>query len=115
MYNKYGSTKTVCYQGHRHDSKKEAERCNELHFMERAGAISHLEVQKKFTLLPPRKYNKMPNERGLDYVADFVYFDSGIMVVEDCKGYKTPEYIMKRKIFKDKYCYGNDDIVFVET
>lgn len=115
MYNKYGNSKSVCYQGHVHDSKKEAERCNELHFMLKAKLISGLEVQKRFTLIPPRKYNRMPNERGVEYIADFVYMDKGVMVVEDCKGYKTPEYTIKRKMFKDKYCYDNDDILFFET
>ena len=115
MYNKYGNNKSVCGQGHVHDSKKEAERCNELYFMLKAKVISGLEVQKRFNLIPPRKYNRMPNERGVDYIADFVYIDNGVMVIEDCKGYKTPDYNIKRKMFKDKYCFGNDDIVFIET
>lgn len=115
MYNKYGNSKTICSKGHKHDSKKEAERCEELHLLERAKVITGLEVQKRFVLIPPRKYNKMPNERGLDYIADFVYIENGVMIVEDCKGYKTHEYVVKRKIFKDKYCYGNNDILFLET
>lgn len=114
-YNKYGASKTVCTSGHKHDSKKEAERCDELHWLEKAKVITGLEVQKRFTLIPPRKYNKMPNERGLDYIADFVYIENGVMVIEDCKGYKTHEYVAKRKMFKDKYCFGNNDIIFVET
>lgn len=115
MYNKYSNRKSVCMAGHIHDSKKEAERCTELNLLVKAKVISGLEVQKRFVLIPPRKYNKMPNERGLDYIADFVYMENGVMVIEDCKGYKTAEYIAKRKMFKDKYCFGNSDIVFIET
>lgn len=117
MYNKYGAKKSTCAQGHMHDSRKEAIRCNELHLLLRAKQITGLEVQKKFSLIPARQYPNMKNERSLDYVADFVYIDraSGKMIVEDCKGYKTKDYIIKRKLFKDKYCYKNGDIVFIET
>ena len=114
MYNKYGAKKCECLYGHCHDSKKEAERCNELHLLQKAGAIKNLEVQKRFQLIPPRKYNRMPNERGWDYIADFTYEENGILIVEDTKGYKTKDYIAKRKAFKDKYCFENDSIMFVE-
>ena len=117
MYNKYNANKAVCAQGHLHDSRKECIRCNELHLLQRAKQISGLEVQKKFSLVPARKYPNMKNERSLDYIADFVYVDAASkkMIVEDCKGYKTKEYIIKRKLFKDKYCYKNNAIVFIET
>lgn len=115
MYNKYGAKKAICLHGHNHDSKKEANRCDELHLLQKAKVISNLEVQKRFCLIPPRKYNRMPNERGWDYIADFAYNENGKLVVEDTKGYKTQEYIAKRKAFKDKYCYNNEGIIFIET
>lgn len=115
MYNKYGAKKSCCHYGHKHDSKRESERCEELHLLQRAHAITNLQVQKKYTLIPPRKYNKMPNERGVEYIADFVYEENGMLVVEDCKGYRTKDYIIKRKMFKDKYCAGNENIIFIET
>lgn len=38
-------------------------------------------------------------ERRAEYVADFVYFDEqGQLVVEDAKGMRTREYILKRKL-----------------
>lgn len=38
-------------------------------------------------------------ERKAEYVADFVYFNQdGRMVVEDAKGVRTREYILKRKL-----------------
>ena len=39
-------------------------------------------------------------ERECAYIADFVYFDSqsGQITVEDTKGFKTKDYIIKRKL-----------------
>lgn len=114
MAMKYNSKKCVCGQGHKHDSKKEAKRCDELTVLERIGEIQELEIQRKFVLVPSRKYEGMANERQVAYIADFCYKQDGKLIVEDTKGYKTTEYIIKRKLFKDKYC-GNGDIIFKES
>ena len=37
-------------------------------------------------------------ERATYYVADFVYEENGKKVVEDTKGVKTKDYILKRKL-----------------
>ena len=37
-------------------------------------------------------------ERGVYYIADFVYYRDGEYVVEDAKGVRTKEYIIKRKL-----------------
>jgi hypothetical protein len=37
-------------------------------------------------------------ERECSYVADFVFQENGKMVVEDTKGVKTKDYIIKRKL-----------------
>ena len=114
---KYHSQKVKCSQGHIHDSKKEAARCNELTLLQKAGQISDMKQQVKFELIPSMKYDNMPNERQCIYIADFVYFKDGVMFVEDTKGFKTPEYIIKRKLFKQKYCsdrYCGDLIIFKE-
>ena len=107
MYNKYNANKAVCAQGHLHDSRKECIRCNELHLLQRAKQISGLEVQKKFSLVPARKYPNMKNERSLDYIADFVYVDAASkkMIVEDCKGYKTEIYKIKKKLMYERFGY----------
>lgn len=89
-----------------HDSKKEAFRCNELHWEVRSGQISCLKTQISFELIPKQK-----GERGCTYKADFVYIENGQTVVEDVKGVKTKEYIIKRKLFKYKY----PDYKFIET
>ena len=36
--------------------------------------------------------------RSCSYVADFVYEQNGETVVEDTKGFRTPDYILKRKM-----------------
>lgn len=111
---KYKNKKAECLSGHVHDSRKEARRCNELAMLERLGEISGLEIQKKYVLIPARKYKNMPDERKCQYIADFVYISDGKLIVEDTKGYKTKDYIIKRKLFKDRYC-RNGDIIFKEV
>ena len=101
---KYHSEKARCSAGHLHDSKKEATRCNELMLLEKSGKIKNLRQQVRFELIPPAKYTGMPNERACVYIADFVYTQGDVIFVEDTKGFKTPEYIIKRKLFKQKYC-----------
>ena len=80
------------------DSRKEAKRYAELDLLERAGKISGLELQVKFELIPSQRVDGKVVERACHYVADFVYEENGAKVVEDVKGFKTPEYIIKRKL-----------------
>lgn len=90
---KYGNTK-VEIDGMPFDSKREAAHWQELRLMERAGEISDLRRQVRYELVP-----KLPGERPVDYIADFVYRDkNGNEVVEDVKGVRTPVYIIKRKL-----------------
>ena len=90
---KYGNVK---FRGH--DSKKEARRAQELWLLQRAGQISNLRQQVTFELIPAQYINGKCVERACRYVADFVYTQDGKTVVEDVKGYKTPDYIIKRKL-----------------
>jgi hypothetical protein len=107
---KYGNKK-VTVNGIVFDSKKEAKRYQELLLLEKAGVIKDLQRQVKYVLIPaqyegdyigPRGgYHKGKMlERECAYVADFVYFDMRIptYVVEDTKGVKTKDYIIKRKL-----------------
>ena len=43
------------------------------------------------------------NLAGVVYIADYVYFDKQTckFVVEDCKGFKTPEYKNKKTLMKN--------------
>ena len=85
------------------DSRKEANRWNELVLLERAGKISNLERQVKFELIPSQRIDGKVVERACHYVADFVYIENGNKVVEDSKGFKTQEYIIKRKLLLKEY------------
>lgn len=90
---KYGNTK-VAIDGMPFDSKREAARWQELRLLERAGEISDLRRQVRYELVP-----KLPGERPVDYIADFVYRDkNGNEVVEDAKGVRTQAYVIKRKL-----------------
>lgn len=97
--NKYRSKKTVV-DGITFDSRLEARRYQELKLMERAGEISGLQLQKQYVLIPSQKLNNKVVERAVNYIADFVYTlkSSGETVVEDTKGVKTKDYIIKRKL-----------------
>lgn len=106
---KYGNRK-IEIDGIKFDSVKEANRYNELKLIERAGKIKDLQMQVKFTLIPPlyetvgiTEKGKVKNrlvERECSYKADFVYTDleTGETIVEDTKGFKTKDYIIKRKL-----------------
>lgn len=105
---KYGSRK-VCIDGITFDSRKEYRRFCELSLLEKAGEITELQRQVKFVLIPAqyepdtigkrggKKRGKLI-ERECAYIADFVYIANGTKVVEDTKGFRTKDYIIKRKL-----------------
>ena len=102
---KYNSKKTVV-DGQTFDSKKEANRYQELLLLEKAGVIKNLSRQVKFVLIPSqRDENGKVVERECSYKADFTYEEEGGIktVVEDVKGYRTKEYIIKRKLLLYQY------------
>lgn len=111
---KYHAQKTVV-DGITFDSKKEARRYVFLKGKEKAGLITGLELQKKFLLVPEKReedYRDYSKSKGgrlvkgkvieyeVAYYADFYYFDCMTQewIVEDTKGVRTPEYIIKRKL-----------------
>ena len=105
------------------DSQKEYKRYCELLLLEKAGEITNLQRQVKFVLIPAqyepdiigkrggRKKGKLI-ERECSYIADFVYekriyrpdafeevYSTRLKtVVEDVKGVRTKDYIIKRKL-----------------
>ena len=93
---KYHAKKTVI-DGIQFDSAKEARRYIRLRALEEGGRIQHLRLQVPFELVPSFECDGV-KYRGMKYVADFVYVRNGKVVVEDCKGFKTPEYKMKKKL-----------------
>lgn len=92
------NAKNVQIDGITFDSKAEAKRYAELLMLEKSGVISDLQRQVEFTLIPAQKIDGKCVERACKYKADFVYLEDGKRVVEDVKGLKTKDYIIKRKL-----------------
>lgn len=74
-----------------------------LRLLQKAGEISGLQIQVPYLLLPSQKAFlgkvKIRTERPVKYIADFVYRDrEGNLVVEDTKGLRTTDYVIKRKL-----------------
>ncbi len=110
---KYNARKTTV-DGIKFDSKKEASRYKVLKLQEKAGEISHLQLQPKFRLLDGFKH-RGETIRPINYFADFSYIDTeGNEVVEDVKSKatKTPVYSIKKKLFLNKY---GERYLFIET
>lgn len=114
--------KKVTVGGVTYDSQKEYDRWRELCLLQRAGKITGLDRQVKFELIPAQyrtvetgeRYKRNNLARGIRagdpktkevcleqscvYIADFVYKQDGRQVVEDTKGVRTADYIIKRKL-----------------
>ena len=111
MRTKYHNRK-ITREGLTFDSLKEYRRFCELRLLEKAGEIQSLERQKPFELIPAQyeyyerygkngkrlKDGKRCIEKECAYIADFVYKEDGKDVVEDVKGMRTKEYLIKRKL-----------------
>ncbi|WP_438589950.1 DUF1064 domain-containing protein [Duncaniella muris] len=103
--NKYGAQRVG-----EHASRKEHNRAVQLKLLQRAGVISDFREQVPFELIPAQyaeggtdlkgKPLRVLIERACRYIADFVYTDNetGQTIVEDTKGVRTKEYIIKRKL-----------------
>ena len=99
---KYHNAK-VEENGETFDSFKEYNRWCELKLLERAGKIHDLKRQVTFEVVPKCTKDDGKAERAVKYIADFVYTENGRRIVEDTKGVKTPEYIIKRKLMLWRY------------
>lgn len=106
---KYGNRKVATEDG-TFDSVKEARRNAELQLLAAAGEITDLRRQVHFELIPQQREPDTIGPRGglikgkvlekaCIYVADFCYIDAdGQTVVEDTKGFRTKDYVIKRKL-----------------
>lgn len=89
---KYKAKKTSI-DGHSFDSLKEANYYEELKLRLRTEEIKGFCIQPTFILAP-----------NLKYKADFIVFNNdGTSEIIDVKGMKTKEYIVKKKVFEDKF------------
>ena len=111
MRSKYGNKKTVI-NGIEFDSKAEAERYEDLLWLEKAGTIVGLKRQVPFEIIPALVLPDGTKWSRTEYVADFRYYDTRKRewVTEDVKGFKTDVYKLKRKLM-----YKEHGIVIYET
>lgn len=100
MAHKYNARKTKCWQGHTHDSKKEASRCDVLHDEQQRGKIRNLQVQPKFEFVINGAPVKMRNGQCARYTPDFQYFEDDKSIVEDSKGMVTADFRLRSAIFR---------------
>ena len=110
-FSKYRNKKTEA-DGIIFDSRKEANYYLLLKQRLDAGEIENLRMQVPYELVPAvwktevkhlktkDKEIRKQVQRAVHYVADFVYTDtrSGEEYVVDAKGYRTKEYMLKRKM-----------------
>lgn len=97
------------------DSKREAERFDELRKQQELCAIRNLKLQPEYTL--QEAYTTPDGEKvaAIKYRADFSYernlgrdaygTERWVNVTEDAKGMRTDLYKLKSKMFLDKYGY----------
>lgn len=95
---KYGNKKSIASDGKMFPSKKECHHYEELLLLWKMGKITHPDCQVPYELIP-----KQDGERACVYFADFVYRDMpandpSTLHVEDTKGFRTKDYIIKRKL-----------------
>lgn len=108
---KFNAKRTDCSEGHSHPSAAEARRCSELHLLQRAGHITRLVIQPQYWFEIKGVPIKHDNGRRVGYKPDWKYFEGDLSVVEECKGFRTADYPLRKAIFKAFYPY----ITFRET
>lgn len=115
---KYNNTKTTRLMpgggAHTFDSKKEAERFDQLLLMQKAGQIRGLRLQAQFTLQESYITPEGDRVQAIRYVADFAYERKTsedaygcvywLPVVEDVKSRatKTQAYEIKKRLLRER-------------
>lgn len=96
---KFGNQTTV-KDGKGFESKREADRYQELSLLLAAGLIKDLRTQVPYIIVPESAHGPQ-----LVYIADFVYIDTktGKEVVEDAKGFKTAVYKLKKRLMAERH------------
>ncbi len=92
---KYRNVK-VEKNGETFDSIREYERHLVLLDMQKRGEISDLKRQPRFAL-------EVGDLCVCHYVGDWSYTESGCVVIEDCKGFKTPSFRIKWRLCQALY------------
>jgi len=87
------------YQGEHFDSKHELDDWLVLKARQELGEISDLQRQVNFPLYCQIRFRDttLGSTQVCSYIADFVYVENGQRIVQDSKGHRTREYLLKRK------------------
>lgn len=105
---KYGAKRKVV-DGIEFDSTREANVYVQLKAQQMAGKIAHLELQPEFLLQEAFRDSQGKKHRQVRYRADFEFFRirpdhmTDQRVVVDVKGFATPVFRLKEKLFRAKY------------
>ena len=101
---KYGAKK-VTLDGITFDSKAESRYYEYLLKLKKTGVVEDFEMQKAFTLLDRFAHPQTGRiVRAITYKADFeVLYADGRIEVVDIKGFLTPEFKIKAKMFMFRY------------
>jgi hypothetical protein len=103
MRNKYGA-KQIMIDGHMFPSHREAEYYLTYKSMLDDGEIVDLELQPRFTLIPAYTNHAGKKVRPCHYTADFLLtYPDGRQRVIEVKGFKTRDYMLRRKMFEYKF------------
>jgi len=87
------NNKKVVIDGITFDSGWEGDRYCVLKILQRQGEIENLRLQVPFEIV-------INEHKVTTYIADFVYDKDGQEIIEDAKGFITPEYRIKRELMK---------------
>ena len=99
---KYNARKTTI-DGISFDSMAEAERYGELKLMQQAGYITGLRVHPVYELQPAFVGREGERVSAVTYEGDFEFYENGVLVCEDVKGFQTDVFRVKSKLFKHQY------------
>jgi len=95
--NKYGNKTCRCNQDHLHDSIGEADYCNELEYLRRAGEIKSYKTQVTYQL-------EVNGHKICEHRPDFLVTElDGTQAVHEYKGLRTAVFNLKHKLFQACY------------
>ena len=96
---KYGNKSQVCRQGHKHDSIKESQYCDQLELLRKSGEIKEYQTQVRFDLC-------VNGQKVCGIIPDFVVTENdGAQKVHEVKSYitMTDAWNIKRKLFESLF------------
>ena len=103
MANKYRA-KQIMINGHMFPSHREAEYYLTYRDMLECGLLVDLKLQPRFELIPAFTNWEGKKVRPCHYTADFLLtYPGDRQVVVEVKGYRTRDYMLRRKLFEWQY------------